>query len=180
MSKYVSDKQISGMSYTELGKALTSGAVTVERLKSYYVDARRKAMSREKRRQSVGDEFGELDSQYFTKLKNLTTTNSLLHEIHDVNKFLGSKKSTITGLKQIRENTINRAESLGFDLNYENYSDWVRFMNWFKSSEFAKAFDSSSEELAEAFNNADSASPKDWAKALEEFTNRENDKRKQY
>ena len=180
MSKYVRDSQIASMSYNELVKALTSGAVTVERLKSYYVDARRKAMSRDRSRQKVGDQFGGLDKQYFTKVKNLTSTSSLLHEISDVNRFLGSKKSTITGLKQIRENTINRAESLGFDLNYDNYSDWVRFMNWFKSSEFAKAFDSSSEELAEAFNNADSATPKDWSKALEEFTRRENDKRKQY
>lgn len=170
MSKYITDAQLRRMSYNDLGKAVTSGELTVKRLQSYYTGARRTAMSRQRTIETrTHGEFGELQKESFTKLRNLRNTSDLLHEIADVNKFLEAKRSTITGLKEVRESVMTRAEQMGFDVDYGNYADYIRFMNWFQNSEFAKYYDSDSEEVMEVFNMAQQATKQDWEQAMLEF-----------
>lgn len=171
---FISYTQVSKMSYNQLTKALSSGEVTEKYLRSAYSALRAKATRREKSvsRAKVVNEFGNTDREYFRKSANLPTTSELLHELVDVNKFLGSKRSTITGLKQQRENTINAAEKMGFDVDRDNYKDFVDFMKWFKSSEYAKLYDSDSEEVAEVFNST-VATAKDWKKAFKAYQNRQ-------
>lgn len=170
MSKYLSYNQIANMSYNKLVRALDSGETTVQQLKSAYSYLRGKAIARERRvsQENIVNEFGNTDREYFTKLKNIITPNNLLHELADVNRFLSSNRSTVTGLKKQRQNTINAAEKLGFDVDKDNYKDFIKFMKWFKSSEYSKKYDSDSEEVQEIFNSS-TASVKDWAKAFALF-----------
>ncbi len=161
--------QISKLTYNQLGKALTAGEVSEKWLKDYYTTARKKAVDRY-RKVSKTEEFGNLEKQHFSKLKNLTTTSDLLHAISDVNRYLGSKRSTITGLKQEREQVLQTLEFHGFSfIDESNYGNWTRFISWFKSTEYARYFDSNSEELEEVFVNNEASSPVEWAKAFEEF-----------
>lgn len=175
MSSYLSYNQIGKMSYNKLVKALDSGETTIQQLKSAYSYLRGKAVAREKRvsQEDVVDEFGNTDREHFSKLKNITTTSNLLHELADVNKFLSSNRSTVSGLKRQRQNTINAADKLGFDVNNDNYRDFIKFMKWFKSSEYAKKYDSDSEEVQEVFNSS-SANVEDWKKAFTLFIEQES------
>ena len=161
--------QISKMTYTELGKALTKGTVTEKWLKSYYASARRKAMSRSAR-VSKTNEFGPVEDQYFRKTRNLTTTSALLHELADVNRYLGGSSSTIKGLRQRRDKQLASLQRHGFNfVDQSNYGDWVRFMQWFQSSEYAAYYDSNDDEVAEVFDAAEQASPKEWAALFESY-----------
>lgn len=168
-TKYIGDNKIRTMSYNQLGKALTSGELTEKRLKEYYDRTRRIAMGRANRTAKTS-EFGPIEKQYFTKLRNLTTTSSLLHEIADVNRYLNSASSTIGGLRQRRDKQLASLERHGFDfVNESNYGDWVRFMQWFQSSEFSAYYDSNDNEVAEAFDAAESATPAEWSAILKSF-----------
>lgn len=166
---YISNTQISKMSYNQLGKALTSGQLTEKRLRSAYSELRKTAMQRNRRvsAENVRQQFGN-ESETFLTNRNITTTSQLLHELADVGKFLNAKRSTITGLKQQRKNVIDSAEHLGFDVDAENYVDFVKFMKWFKASEYSKQYDSNSVEVSEVFNS-ERANPASWKRAFELF-----------
>ena len=165
----VSFASISRMSYTELAKAVSKGTITEKWLKSYYSSARRKAMSRTAR-VSKTSEFGPVEKQYFMKTSNLTTTSALLHEVADVNRYLSSSSSTIKGLRQRREKQLASLQRHGFDfVDESNYGDWVQFMQWFQSSEFAAYYDSNDDEVAEAFDAAESATPAEWSAIFKSF-----------
>lgn len=182
MARWIRDAEIREMTYNQLGKAVTSGKLTIERVKSYYTDARRKAQDRLRRVSSVEvmREFGNEPDEHFTKLRNLKTTSDLLHEVADVNRFLKSKASTITGLKEQRQNIIDAAAEMGFDVDVDNYAEFYNFMKWFKKSEFAIAYDSDSEEVMEVFNVAESASPEEWTRLFNEYKRIQNNKREKY
>lgn len=168
------------LNYNQLKKALATGQVTEKQIKRHYSDIRKTAVSRQRNvLKKAGDEFGEIEKETFVKVRDIITTDQLLRETADINKYLRSSKSTITGLKFQREKIIEKAEELGFDIDEDTYTKWLKFMNWFKNSEFSKVYDSSSEEVAEAFNAAERATPEDWRKAFEVFNGAE-DKRKRY
>ena len=171
---FISFSKVGQMTYNQLTKALTSGEVTEKYLRSAYSSLRSKAMRRDKTvsKANVVQEFGNIDREVFRKSKNLTTTSELLHELSDVNKFLKSKRSTITGLKQQREQVLDFAEKNNFDVDRGNYKEFIEFMKWFKASEFAKKYDSDSEEVAEVFNSS-AANASDWKKAFEAYKERE-------
>ena len=168
---YYSDLKISQMSVNQMSKLISTGELTEKRLRQAYSYLRSKAMSREKRvgTERVVSEFGNTEREYFRKSKSLTTTSQLIREIADVNRYLRSPRSTITGLKQQRSKTINAANSFGFDVDESNYPDFAKFMQWFKSSEFALKFDSGSEEVAEVFNS-EAAGPRDWRRLFEAYS----------
>lgn len=169
MPKYITNKQIQAMSYNQLAQAITSGALTEKRLRSYYTDARRTAQQRSARVQA--SEFGEItEKEFFRKLRNLPTTRDLLHEVADVNKYLSADRSTITGQKKIRQRYIETAERHGFDIDEGSYNDWVKFIKWFKASEFALSYDSDSEEVLEVFNEGSNIN--DWRELFTQYTER--------
>jgi hypothetical protein len=141
---------IAGMSLNRLKKAVVSGELSVPEIKTAYTSLRRTAMQRERRvgAAAIVKEFGNTDREYFRKPSTLNTTADLLRELADVNRYLKSKRSTITGLKEQRKNVINSVQEMGFDVDNENYSDFIKFMNWFRASEYSMKYDSYSEEVA--------------------------------
>ena len=171
---YISNAKIAGMSYTQLTRLVDAGRISVKDLRSTYSQLRTTAKSRERTvsRESVVEQFGNADRQNFRVAKNLVTTSELLHELADVGKFLRSQRSTVTGLKEQREQIIDQMEQQGFDIDRENYTDFIKFMKWFKSSEYSKLYDSDSEEVSEVFNSG-ATTPKDWKQLFREIQGRE-------
>ena len=112
------------------------------------------------------EQFGQPEQEFFRMTKNLTTSSELLKEIRDISRFLTNKGSTITGLKERRDFTIERLKEYGFDVDKSDYPDLQKFMKWFKASEFSKKYDSDSPQVAQVFNT-EKASPEDWRKAFE-------------
>ena len=170
---YISNIKIAGMSYTQLTRLVDSGRISVKELRSTYSQLRTTAKSRERTvsRESVVEQFGNVDRQNFRVSKNLVTTSELLHELADVGKFLRSQRSTVTGLKEQREQIIDQMEQQGFDIDKDNYKEFIEFMRWFKSSEYSKLYDSDSEEVSEVFNSGET-NPADWKKLFEEIRGR--------
>ena len=159
MANYIYNEDIQRMTYNQLAKALVSGELTEKRLRSYYTDARRKATDRNRRVQA--SEFGQIaEPQRFMTLKNLPTQSALLHEIADVNRFLSSKRSTISGQRALKKKYIETAQQHGMNVDDDNYFKWIDFLKWFKESAYALAYDSDSEEVEAAFEEG--AGPADW------------------
>ena len=158
---------IQNMSYTELGKAVVHGSYSLKQLRNAYTQMRDIAQKRIGRLNKPGNvkQFGKPDDTYFRKTKDIVTSSDLLREIRDVSKFLTNKGSTIKGLKERRDFTINKMKELGFDVKKADYPDIQNFMKWFKASEYSKKYDSDSPEVVEVFNT-EKASPEDWRKAF--------------
>lgn len=168
---------IQSLSYNELGKGITSGEFSIKELRQAYSQMRDVAVKRVKRitLEKNIKQFGKPnlykygnDGDYFRKTKNIITTNELLREIADVSSFLKSKRSTITGLRETRNSLIERMSEAGFKVDNSEYLKLVKFLKWFKASEFSKIFDSDHPVTAQVWN-MEKASEEDWRKAFEEF-----------
>lgn len=175
MAKWYTATQLSNMSYSQITRLIDSGELSLERLRSAYTDIRKKAMSRARTVSSerVKTEFGNQPKEYFQKQKSLTTSSQLVAAVVDAGKFIRSKGSTITGLKSQRQNIINQAEKLGFDIDEDNYKQFAAFMKWFHASEYSNKYDSDAEEVIEVFNST-ASNPSEWKQALEAFTGANN------
>ena len=174
--------KIAAASYNQLGRMLTAGEVSEAQLRKVYTERRRTAMDRVRNitSDSAKAEFGTHEREKFLPVKDLPTTAALVHELADVSRFLANRESTITGLKINRQRRIEKLQKQGFDINERNYADFFDFMNWFKQSEYAMKYDSSSDEVQEVFSAADNATPADWMRLFNEYKNSRNSERKQY
>lgn len=169
-------EKIQNMSYNQLGKAIINGEYTVSELKKAYTQMRDIAVKRAKRlgSEKTVKEFGSSkmymnNGEYFRKLKGITSTGELVREIADVSKFLKSKKSTITGLKETRKTLIDRLNEMGFEVSQSDYINLLKFLKWFKSSEYSMKYDSDSPVVAEVFNE-EKSNPEEWKRLLEEYS----------
>lgn len=161
-------EKIQNLSYQELGKAVISGDYSLKQLRQAYSQMRSTATKRIERLNKPENikQFGQPEQEFFRTTKALTTSSELLKEIRDISSFLTNKGSTITGLRERRDFTIERMKENGFDVEKSDYPDLQKFMKWFKSSEFSKKYDSDSPQVAQVFNT-EKASPEDWRKAFE-------------
>lgn len=161
--------KIANASYNELGKMLTKGEVSIKQLQRFYTSQRRIAVDRYRKINvgTVREEYGYTGKEYFSPLKNLVTTSDLLHAIIDVKKFLTGGGSTKTELRQRKEKYVEKAKQNNLPVNNNNYNKWIRFIDWFSNSIYAKYFDSESEEIAEIFEEGNS--PTDWERLILEL-----------
>ena len=168
-------KAIQSLTYNELGEAVSAGKYSVKDLRKAYTQMRDIAVKRLKRLETEKNvqQFGRPNlyvnnGEYFRKTKNLIGESELLKEIADVSKFLTSKKSTISGLKEAREKTIETMREAGLEIEPSDYVDFMKFMKWFHASEYAKKYDSDSSIVAEVFNN-EKSNPSEWRKLFESY-----------
>ena len=166
---------IKNATYNQIVGMLNTGNLDVKELRRAYSQLRDIAEKRIKRvsTEEVTKEFGTVDvydenGVYFRKIKNISTTSELVRELADMTRFLRSKRSTVKGLRKQREQTIWKAEKLGFDVNERNYLDFIKFMRWFKSSEYAKLYDSDSPEVQEVFNSG-ATTEADWKELFKAY-----------
>lgn len=180
---YISKERIETIknaSYNQIVGMLNTGNLQEKELRRAYSQLRDIAEKRIKRvsTEEVTKEFGTVDlydenGVYFRKIKNIATTSELVRELADMTRFLRSKRSTVTGLRKQKEQTIWQGEKLGFNIDEDNYLDFIKFMKWFKSSEYAKKYDSDSEEVQEVFNSG-ATTVKDWKELFQAFSAAEN------
>lgn len=168
-------KKIQSLSYQQLGEAVGAGEYSVKDLRKAYTQMRDIAVKRLKRLETQKNvqQFGKPNlyinnGEYFRKTKNLIGETELLKEITDVSKFLTSKRSTISGLKETRAKTIETMREAGMDLKDSDYVDFMKFMKWFHASEYAKKYDSDASVVAEVFNN-EKSNPAEWRRLFESY-----------
>ena len=169
--------------YLQLGKMVTSGAVSEAALRNFYRTEKRKAQNRisKLRNKKVIAEYGEQDLPKFMKEKNLTTMSALLHEIADLNRFLNKRTSLISGLKHEKQYRMEYLQNEGIDVTDDNYLLWDEFIKWFNLSEYSKKFEYVDEAVGEVFEEAmknEKSSPKDWEKLFEKYAENENHRSK--
>lgn len=161
-------ERIQNLSYQDLGKSVVSGDYSLKELRQAYSQMRSTAQKRIERLNKPENirQFGQPEKEFFTPTKNITTSSALLREIKDVSSFLNKKGSTISGLRERRSYLIEHMNESGWDVSKQDYPDLVKFIKWFKASEYSKKYDSDSPEVAEVFSS-ERATPEDWRKAFE-------------
>ena len=161
-------EKIQHLSYTELGKAVVNEDYSIKDLRRAYSQMRDIAVKRIQRLESPKNvaQFGQPEKEYFRTTKSLTTSSELLKEIRDISRFLTTKKTTISGLREQRNFLIDKMKEEGFQVEKSDYPQLVKFMRWFKSSEYSKKYDSDSPEVAQVFNT-EKPNEEDWRKAFE-------------
>lgn len=134
-------------------EALRSGTLTPEEMRSHYSYLRQIA---NKRLQNfVGSEFEDAQSYIknvgkFVPLSEINNERELMFKLYEVNKFVRARSSSVTGLKQILNETIETFHDRGFTwINKSNIKQFGDYMEYMRAKYGAKQFDS--ERAAELF-----------------------------
>lgn len=134
-------------------EALRSGTLTPEEMRSHYSYLRKIANKRLQR--FVGSEFEDAQSYIknvgkFVPLKDINNERELMFKLYEVNKFVRARSSSVTGLRQIRNETIETFRDRGFTwVNTNNIKQFGEYMEYMRAKYGAKQFDS--ERAAELF-----------------------------
>ena len=105
----------------------------------------------------------------------MVTTNDLVREIADVNRFLAGA-TTKTARAENRTATIAALNEKGIDfVNAGNFNRWTQFMDWARSTGLIRGggksggYDSESDEIEETYKAAENAGVSDFAGYKELF-----------
>lgn len=134
-------------------EALRSGTLTPEEMRSHYSYLRQIANRR--LQNFVGSEFEDAQSYIknvgkFVPLSEINNERELMFKLYEVNKFVRARSSSVTGLKQIRNETIETFHDRGFTwINKSNIKQFGGYMEYMRAKYGAKQFDS--ERAAELF-----------------------------
>ena len=127
-------------------EALKSGTLTPQEMRSHYSYLRHVANRRLQR--FVGSEFEDAQSYIknvgkFVPLSEINNERELMFKLYDVNKFVLARSSTVSGLKQIRNETIDAFHDRGFTwINKNNIKQFSDYMEYLRTKYGAKQFDS--------------------------------------
>lgn len=153
------------MTVNQVVKALSSGDVTMKELRKEYSRLRSIAQKRIGRIEKSAIPFTKGARPYFSKLTNIVTERDLVREYAELSRFIESKSSTAKGRREQREKTIDTLQKRGFDVDKNNYMQFLNFMEWFKHSEYAAKYDSNSDIVQEVFDTASmKAGSREWKK----------------
>lgn len=134
-------------------EALKSGTLTPEEMRKHYSYLRQIANKR--LQHFVGSEFEDAQSYIknvgkFVPLSEINNERELMFKLYEVNKFVRARSSSVTGLKQIRNETIETFHDRGFTwLNKNSIKEFGQYMDYLRAKHGAKQFDS--ERAAELF-----------------------------
>ena len=141
-------------------EALRSGTLTPAEMRSHYSYLRQIA---NKRLQNfVGSEFEDAQSYIknagkFVPLSEINNERELMFKLYEVNKFVRARSSSVSGLKKIRNETIEAFHDRGFTwINKNNIKQFGDYMEYMRAKYGAKQFDS--ERAAELFGMISSGS----------------------
>ena len=113
---------------------MTSTSVMAEFKKEY---TRMRDIERKQIQRLQKSEFSQLQSaqqKLAPKLEEFYTKNgkfkksAFANEFAKMQRFLESERRTVTGQKAIRTRTINKLQSRGYDVNTQNYAEFVALM----------------------------------------------------
>ena len=134
-------------------EALRSGTLTPAEMRSHYSYLRQIANKRLQR--FVGSDFEDAQSYIknvgkFVPLSQINNERELMFKLYEVNKFVRAKSSSVTGLKQIQNETIETFHDKGFTwVNKSNIKQFGDYMEYMRAKYGARQFDS--ERAAELF-----------------------------
>lgn len=134
-------------------EALRSGTLTPAEMRSHYSYLRQIANKRLKN--FVGSEFEDAQSYIknvgkFVPLSEINNERELMFKLYEVNKFVRARSSSVTGLKRIRNETIETFHDRGFTwINKKNIKQFGDYMEYMRAKYGARQFDS--ERAAELF-----------------------------
>ena len=166
--------QIRNASFMELGVLVSGGAISEKAVRNYYSTELKKAKARINFLNSKKyiAEFGKQDTPTFETPRKLKDLRSLLREVSDLNRFLRTAETKISGLKAEKEARLKALKNWGFDTEKLNYAKWAEFVRWYKKSEFSKTFEYHSAEVQKVFEesiNNEKATPEEWTKLFEKY-----------
>lgn len=73
-------------------------------------------------------EFVQNYDKNFPKLGDINTSRDLIFQMSEINRFVSSPRSTISGQKEIRARTVETLQSRGYDVDNSNYNDFNYFI----------------------------------------------------
>lgn len=73
-------------------------------------------------------EFVQNYDKNFPKLGEINTSRDLIFQMSEINRFVSSPRSTISGQKEIRARTVETLQSRGYDVDNSNYNDFNYFI----------------------------------------------------
>jgi len=161
----------SGYKYGQLLYGLESGAITEKDLRSEYTRMRSIVTKRIKRIQASKQDIGFLPGKTpsFEKLVNITDIDALAHEFYNLSRFYTAKSGTVAGRVEQRKQAVEALQNQGLTfVTVENYRQWREFYAWYKQSEFADFYDSTSKAFEEVFKQG-GATPKQWEQNFEKY-----------
>jgi len=161
----------SGYKYGELLYGLQTGAITEKDLRAEYSRMRDIVVKRVKRIQSSKQDVGFLPGKTprYEKLVNITDVDTLAHEFYNLSRFYNAKSGTVKGRVEQRKIAVQALHEHGLTfVTIENYRLWREFYAWYKASEFADFYDSTSKAFEEVFKMG-GASPKEWERNFENY-----------
>lgn len=145
------DKDIYSYSTLKLAQPLTEKEVRQE-----YSRLRSIAQKRLKRFQGTEWEDTQIykyNKDNFPKMKDIKSKDEIYHRLSLVANFITSSRSTISGLKRERKETINTLQERGYTyINNKNFKDFTEFMETIRTEKIAQIYDS--KRIAELFNVA--------------------------
>lgn len=127
-------------------EALKSGTLTPEEMRSHYSYLRKIANKRLQK--FVGSEFEDAQSYIknvgkFVPLSKINNERELMFKLYEVNKFVRARSSSVTGLRQIQNKTIETFHDRGFTwINKGNIKQFGDYMEYMRAKYGAKQFDS--------------------------------------
>lgn len=160
-----------GYKYGALLYGLETGAITEKDLRSEYTRMRSIVTKRIARIQKSKEDIGFLPGKTpsFEKLSNITDIDALAHEFYNLSRFYMAKSGTVKGRIEQRKLAVEALHGQGLTfVTIENYRLWREFYAWFKASEFADFYDSTSKAFEEVFKMG-GAGPKDWEAHFEAY-----------
>lgn len=91
-----------------------------------YTEQRDMAQKRLKRLRNSEFSNTEFVQNYddFPKLSDIHTSRDLIFQMSELNRFLGSPRSSITGQNEIRKRTVETLQQRGYDVDNSNYNDF--------------------------------------------------------
>lgn len=127
-------------------EALISGTLTPEEMRSHYSYLRKIANKRLQR--FVGSEFEDAQSYIknvgkFVPLSDINNERELMFKLYEVNKFVRARSSSVTGLRQIRNEAIETLHDKGITwINKNNIKDFSEYMEYMRTKYKSKQYDS--------------------------------------
>lgn len=96
-------------------------------------DVAQKSLKRLGQSEFAGGETYRANVNKYKKLADIHSKSELAYLLTDISKFLMAKGSSISGLREIRRESINTWHEKGFDfVNKKNFDAWVRFLDFVK------------------------------------------------
>lgn len=147
-SIYILRNMLRGKTYNEIGGMLTKGKITESELMKFYKAERNLAQRRERELIKAG--IGGLNDLSFKKSANIVTTNDLVHEVADVNRYIKSN-TTVSARKAEISKKLETMHKRGIfkNINESNFNLFARFMDWAKATSRFNNYSSESDVVEE-------------------------------